>query len=133
MVSLCCQLEGFAKAVTLRFTCPSCQIDLVLCTTVLNSWCKQFTSVNFLNLELVQYCPISWIRFPGNFFLFSRSGPRLILFIVGGVTYSEMRVAYEVSKDKKPWEVVIGEWTVGLGYCRSEGLNYDKIGSSSCS
>merc|ERR1712110_1223931 len=34
---------------------------------------------------------------------------RLIVFILGGATYSEARVGYEVSNDKSPsWEVIVG-------------------------
>ncbi|XP_071947276.1 syntaxin-binding protein 1-like [Antedon mediterranea] len=37
-----------------------------------------------------------------------RSGPRLIVFILGGMTYSEMRSAYEVCREFNTWEIYMG-------------------------
>ena len=36
--------------------------------------------------------------------------PRLIVFIMGGATYAEFRIAYEVSNEKKNWEVIVGKF-----------------------
>ena len=35
-----------------------------------------------------------------------KGGPRLIVFVVGGITFSEMRCVYEVAA--KNWEIIIG-------------------------
>lgn len=34
--------------------------------------------------------------------------PRMIVFIVGGASFSEMRAAYEVTNERKNWECILG-------------------------
>jgi len=38
----------------------------------------------------------------------SRNIPKIIVFVVGGISFSEARVAYEVTKERSAWEVIIG-------------------------
>ena len=34
--------------------------------------------------------------------------PRLIVFVIGGVTYSELRIASEIANEHSNWDVIIG-------------------------
>lgn len=34
--------------------------------------------------------------------------PRVIVFVVGGASFSEMRCAYEVTEKSKNWEIILG-------------------------
>lgn len=43
-----------------------------------------------------------------------KNGSKLIVFVIGGITYSEMRCAYEVSQAHKSCEVIIGKTCVFL-------------------
>ena len=38
--------------------------------------------------------------------------PRLIVFVMGGFTLSEARAGYEVTNDKKNWEVIVGKFSI---------------------
>ncbi len=81
--------------------------QLVLLLRELGKFKKKKLIFLFLNyIILIKSARPTWHRSTGQ--PEKKVGPRLIVFIIGGVCYSEMRSAYEVTKDNKKWEVIIG-------------------------
>ena len=40
----------------------------------------------------------------------AKNVPRIIVFVMGGACFSEFRAGYEVTNDRKNWEVIVGKW-----------------------
>ena len=104
------QRAGGAESKEVGFLLPL--HSLISCTTE----CVYFMTCCVVSFPAPLVCVFYYLTFPPPLFSQSqaakKAGPTIIIFIVGGMTYSEMRAIYEVSKATSDCEVIIGECAI---------------------